>query len=290
MRLYTFDVSGQVRLGAERDGRLIDIGGLLAREGLPDSLIGLVQHGPEMLQQAAEAVERGGLAETFGLDEVSVLPPIARPGKILCAGINYKSHLDENPAARMPDEPFFFSKLPSGIIGYGDPIIHNPRTTQLDWEVELAAVIGRTARRLQGESAVECVAGYTVLNDVSARDVQFKDQQITLGKNFDTFAPLGPCLVTPDELGDLENVRLRSWVNDELMQDGSTADMIFSVAELLVDLTSIMTLEPGDVVSTGTPSGVGVFREPRVFLKAGDIVTVEVEGIGRLVNPVVGAA
>jgi 2-keto-4-pentenoate hydratase/2-oxohepta-3-ene-1,7-dioic acid hydratase in catechol pathway len=227
------------------------------------------------------------LAETFGLDEVSVLPPIARPGKVLCAGINYKSHLDENPAARMPDQPFFFSKLPSVIIGQGNPIIHNPRTRQLDWEVELAAVIGRTARRLQGQSAVECVAGYTVLNDVSARDVQFKDQQITLGKNFDTFAPMGPCLATPDELPDLENVRLRSWVNDELMQDGSTADMIFSLAELLVDITSILTLEPGDVVSTGTPSGVGIFRQPQVFLKAGDVVRVEVEGIGRLVNPVV---
>jgi 2,4-diketo-3-deoxy-L-fuconate hydrolase len=287
MRLYTFDVGAQVRLGAERDGRLIDIGGLLAREGLPDSLIGLVQHGPEMLQQAAEVVERGGLAETFGLDEVSLLPPIARPGKVLCAGINYKSHLDENPAARMPDEPFFFSKLPSVIIGHGNPIIHNPRTRQLDWEVELAAVIGRTARRLQSESAVECVSGYTVLNDVSARDVQFKDHQITLGKNFDTFAPMGPCLATPDELPGLDNVRLRSWVNDELMQDGSTADMIFSLAELFVDLTSILTLEPGDVVSTGTPSGVGIFRQPQVFLKAGDVVTVEVEGIGRLVNPVV---
>jgi 2,4-diketo-3-deoxy-L-fuconate hydrolase len=287
MRLYTFDVGGQVRLGAERDGRLIDIGGLLAREGLPDSLIGLVQHGPEMLQQAAEVVERGGLAETFGLDEVGLLPPIARPGKVLCAGINYRSHLDENPAARMPDQPFFFSKLPSVIIGHGNPIIHNPRTRQLDWEVELAAVIGRTARRLQRESAVEYLAGYTVLNDVSARDVQFKDQQITLGKNFDTFAPMGPCLATPDELPDLDNVRLRSWVNDELMQDSSTADMIFSLAELLVDLTSILTLEPGDVVSTGTPSGVGIFRQPQVFLKAGDVVTVEVEGIGRLVNPVV---
>jgi 2,4-diketo-3-deoxy-L-fuconate hydrolase len=190
-------VGGQVRLGAERDGRLIDIGGLLAREGLPDSLIGLVQHGPEMLQQASEVVELGALAETFGLDEVSVLPPIARSGKILCAGINYKSHLAENPAARMPDEPFFFSKLPSVIIGHGNPIIHNPRTRQLDWEVELAAVIGRTDRRLQRESAVECVAGYTVLNDVSARDVQFKDHQITLGKNFDTFAPMGPCLPRP---------------------------------------------------------------------------------------------
>jgi 2,4-diketo-3-deoxy-L-fuconate hydrolase len=131
------------------------------------------------------------------------------------------------------------------------------------------------------------VAGYTVLNDVSARDVQFKDHQITLGKNFATFPPMGPCLATPDELPDLGKVRLRSWVNDELMQDGSTADMIFSLAELLVNLTSILTLEPSDVVSTGTPSGVGVFRQPRVFLKPGDVVTVEVEGIGRLVNPVV---
>ncbi len=288
MRLYQFAVAEIVRLGLERDGRLADVGGLLAIDGLPDSVLGLLREGPEAVRRAAEIVEHGvGKAGTFALDEVRVLPPIARPGKILCAGINYKSHLDENPAAKMPQEPFFFSKLPSAVIGQGDAIVHNPRTQRLDWEVELAAVIGRTAKGLRRETALDCVAGYTILNDVSARDVQFKDFQITLGKNFDTFAPLGPCLVTADELPDPQNVRLRSLVNGQLMQDGTSADMIFPLADLLVALSEIMTLEPGDVVSTGTPSGVGVFRHPPTFLKPGDSVTVEVERIGTLTNPVV---
>jgi 2-keto-4-pentenoate hydratase/2-oxohepta-3-ene-1,7-dioic acid hydratase in catechol pathway len=223
---------------------------------------------------------------TYAFEEVKLLAPIRRPGKILCSGINYRSHKEENPNATMPSEPFFFSKLPSCVIGPGEPIIKPAQTSQLDYEVEFAVVIGRGMKRTPENEVMDCIAGYTILHDVSARDVQFKDNQITLGKNFDTFCPLGPCLVTRDELPDPPHVRLRSFLNGKIMQDGSTADWVFSLPKLLSFLSHVMTLEPGDVVSTGTPAGVGVFRKPQIFLKPGDVVRVEIEGIGVIENPV----
>ena len=194
--------------------------------------------------------------------------------------------MTENPAATKPEEPFIFAKLPSGVIGPGDPIVKPAQTEQLDYEVELAVVIGRTMRDVVAERALEHVAGYTIMNDVSARDVQFRNNQITLGKNFDTFAPMGPCVLTADEVPDPSRLRLRAWVNGELRQDETAAGMIFGIPELLARLSAAMTLEPGDVVSTGTPAGVGVFRQPPVFLQPGDVVTLEIDGIGRLENQV----
>jgi 2-keto-4-pentenoate hydratase/2-oxohepta-3-ene-1,7-dioic acid hydratase in catechol pathway len=173
------------------------------------------------------------------------------------------------------------------VIGPGERIVHPRLTQQMDYEVEFAIVIGRNMRRTPPEQAMECVAGYTILHDVSARDVQFKDNQITLGKNFDTFCPMGPCIVTKDEMPNPGNVRLRSLLNGKVMQDGTTADWVFPLPELLSRLSQVMTLEPGDVVSTGTPAGVGVFRKPQVFLQPGDVVRLEIEGIGVLENSVV---
>ncbi len=222
----------------------------------------------------------------YAFEEVKLLAPIPRPGKILCSGINYRSHKEENPNATMPTEPFFFSKLPSCVIGPGDPIVKPAQTNQLDYEVEFAVVIGRRMKQIAEKDVMGCLAGYTILHDVSARDVQFKDSQITLGKNFDTFCPLGPCIVTRDELPDPPLVKLRSYLNGAVMQDGSTADWVFPLPRLLSFLSSVMTLEPGDVVSTGTPAGVGVFRKPQVFLKPGDTVRLEIKGIGLLENPV----
>jgi 2-keto-4-pentenoate hydratase/2-oxohepta-3-ene-1,7-dioic acid hydratase in catechol pathway len=241
---------------------------------------------------AEQAVEEASQPLIYRFEEVHLLPPIPRPGKILCSGINYLSHKEENPAATLPAEPFFFSKLPSAVIGPGDPIIHPgfDRTQQVDYEVEFAVVIGQAMQRTPENEVMAHIAGYTILHDVSARDVQFKDNQITLGKNFDTFAPMGPCLVTTDELPDPDNKGLRSYLNGQLMQDGTTRDWLFPLPHLLSFLSRVMTLEPGDVISTGTPAGVGVFRKPPVFLKPGDIVTLEIEGIGRLENPVVGQA
>ncbi len=209
-----------------------------------------------------------------------------RPRQILCSGVNYASHKEENPDAVFPDEPFIFAKLPSALIGPGEPIVIPREGMQADYEVELAVVIGRTARRISESEALDHVFGYTVLNDVSARDIQFKDNQITLGKGVDTFCPIGPEIVTADEIGDPSELHVSSYLNGELMQSSPTADMIFSVPQLIAFLSEIVTLEPGDVVSTGTPAGVGAFRKPPVWLKPGDEITVEVDRIGRLTNPV----
>jgi 2,4-didehydro-3-deoxy-L-rhamnonate hydrolase len=215
------------------------------------------------------------------------LGPPLRPGKILCAGINYRNHLEENPGAVLPDEPFFFAKLSSAVVGPDEPVVLPAPATQVDYEVELAVVIGRRVRRLSRGEALSAVFGYTLCNDVSARDIQFKDNQITLGKGVDTFAPLGPCVVTADEIGDPQALRLWATVNGESRQDSSTEQMLFPVAVLLEHLTKYVTLEPGDVVTTGTPAGVGAFRHPPRWLAAGDVVEIGAERIGVLRNPVV---
>jgi 2-keto-4-pentenoate hydratase/2-oxohepta-3-ene-1,7-dioic acid hydratase in catechol pathway len=209
-----------------------------------------------------------------------------RPGKILCAGVNYRNHVDENPGAVMPEEPFFFAKLPNAVVGPDQAIVLPDPRTQVDYEVELAVVIGRRARGLSRADALSAVFGYTLCNDVSARDIQFKDNQITLGKGLDTFAPLGPCVVTADEIDDPQRLRLWCTVNGESRQDSSTAQMLFPVAALLEHLSRYITLEPGDVVTTGTPAGVGIFRNPPTYLAPGDLVEIGAERIGVLRNPV----
>ena len=303
MKLYTFEAEGRSRLGAECQGQLVDLWSanmaMLDAAGRSGHLAGFnmlnfLRAGESAMQTAREVcaymAKRPavpvGQRLAYAFEEVKVLAPIRRPGKILCSGINYRSHKEENPNATMPTEPFFFSKLPSCVIGPGDPIIMPTRTNQLDYEVEFAVVIGRAMKQTPESEVMGCIAGYTILHDVSARDVQFKDNQITLGKNFDTFCPMGPCIVTRDELPDPPHVKLRSYVSGTLMQDGSTADWVFPLPRLLSFLSHIMTLEPGDVVSTGTPAGVGVFRKPQIFLEPGDVVRLEIEGIGVLENPV----
>ncbi len=216
-----------------------------------------------------------------------LLAPIARPGKVLCAGVNYHSHKSENPDAVIPSRPFFFSKLPTAVIGPGEAIVVPERSSQVDYEVELAVIIGRCSKDLTPESALSAVFGYTVANDVSGRDIQFVDNQITLGKGLDTFCPLGPAVLTADEVPDPQALTVRSRVNGEQRQAESTANMVFSVAELLAAASRHITLEPGDVVTTGTPAGVGCFMRPPRFLAPGDTVEVEVEAIGVLANPVV---
>jgi 2-keto-4-pentenoate hydratase/2-oxohepta-3-ene-1,7-dioic acid hydratase in catechol pathway len=299
MKLYTFLADGRPRVGVALNEQLIDLAeaGAAMRppRTLPPDMLTLLAMGETGLDAAREVISfmqkrpalPVGVHVTHLLDTVKLLAPVPRPGKILCSGINYRGHLEENPGAKMPAEPFFFSKLPTAVIGPGEPIVHPKLTQQLDYEVEFAVVIGKRMKHTPPKQVMERVAGYTILHDVSARDVQFKDNQITLGKNFDTFCPLGPCIVTKDELPDPANVRLRSFVNGELLQDGTTADWVFPLPELLGRLSDVMTLEPGDVVSTGTPAGVGVFRKPQVFLKPGDVVRLEIDGVGLLENPVV---
>ncbi|MGV9770888.1 fumarylacetoacetate hydrolase family protein [Streptosporangium sp. NPDC003464] len=242
-----------------------------------------------------EAVLAGGIEETRRLAASAAGPiadaaPVAplRPGKIVAIGLNYLDHIREAGMDR-PERPLMFAKFPSSVIGPGEPIVIDGELTErVDWEVELAAVIGAPIRHASPAEALAGVAGYTVANDVSARDLQFADGQWTRGKSLDTFCPLGPAVVTPDELGDPQSLRLRTAVNGETVQDSSTAEMLFGVAELLSYCSRAFTLEPGDVVLTGTPWGCGEFMDPRRSLRPGDVVEVSVEGIGALRNPVVG--
>lgn len=272
MRLVTYEAHGATRVGARANGAIVDAGYA--------DMLDLIRDGERGLERAAEAAERGEPVEGARL-----LAPL-RPGKILCSGINYASHVQENPEAKMPEEPFFFSKLPSAVIGPGAPIVIPRATTLTDYEVELAMVVGTRGRKLSAEHALDHVFGWTILHDVSARDVQFKDMQITLGKNPDTFSPIGPEIVTVDELGDWSTLRVSTTLNGQTMQDSPTTEMLFSPARLLEFLTDLITVEPGDVVTTGTPAGVGCFRKPPVYLQPGDEVTVSVDRIGDLTNPV----
>lgn len=295
MKLYTFDVGGEHRLGVEHNGQLVDLNVASGGSPLLSDLRTFVTSGALASDAARKATTRAVESPTgpngqrliYSFEEVRLRAPLPHPGKILCSGINYHSHLEENPAAKLPAEPFFFAKLPNTVIGPSDPIIYPKMTQQLDYEVEFAVVIGRRMQRTLESEVMGCIAGYTILHDVSARDVQFKDNQITLGKNFDTFAPIGPCMVTSDEIPDPSNVRLRAFVNGELRQDSSTREWVFPLPKLLAFLSRVMTLEPGDIVSTGTPAGVGAFRKPTAFLNVGDRVRLEIDGIGHLENPVI---
>jgi 5-carboxymethyl-2-hydroxymuconate isomerase len=211
---------------------------------------------------------------------------IEKPGKIVAIGLNYMDHVRES-GAEPPARPLVFCKFTTALIGDGDEIrIPKGLTERVDWEVELAVVIDREARNVREEDALSYVRGYTVANDVSARDLQIGDGQWLRGKALDTFLPLGPAIVTPDEVGDPQDLAVRTRLNGETLQDSSTREMVFSVAELIAFITEGITLHPGDVVLTGTPHGVGVFRNPPVFLQPGDVVEVEVGDLGVLSNPV----
>jgi 2-keto-4-pentenoate hydratase/2-oxohepta-3-ene-1,7-dioic acid hydratase in catechol pathway len=228
----------------------------------------------------------GNGGSVFSLQEVEILSPMARPSKILCIGLNYLDHVRES-GAEPPASPVLFAKYPNSLVGHGQEIrFDQANSTQVDFEVELAAVIGRRARNVDDADALSHVFGYTAANDVSARDVQFENSQWVRGKSFDTFCPMGPWVVTADELGNPQDLRLRCWVGDILYQDGRTSDMIFDVAHLVSYLSRTMTLEPGDLLLTGTPWGVGFARTPPVFLRDGDVVRIAIDRIGELVNQV----
>ena len=211
--------------------------------------------------------------------------PIERPGKIVCVGLNYRDHAEEQ-GVELPAEPLLFAKWPSALIGPGEAIVIPSLSSEIDYEAELGVVVGERARDVPVERALDVVAGYTCFNDVSARDLQFQDGQWTRAKSLDTFSPTGPRVVPASEIPDPQALRIRCLVNGEALQDSSTAEMVFSVAELISYVSHGITLEPGDLIVTGTPAGVGFTRTPPVFLRPGDEVTVEIEGIGALTNPV----
>jgi 2-keto-4-pentenoate hydratase/2-oxohepta-3-ene-1,7-dioic acid hydratase in catechol pathway len=211
--------------------------------------------------------------------------PIERPQKIICVGLNYRDHAEEQ-GVDAPEKPILFAKWPNTLIGPGDPIVLPAISEKVDYEAELGVVIGSRTRNVSVENALEAVGGYVCVNDVSARDLQFSDGQWTRGKSPDTFCPVGPQVVPASEIPDPQVLAIRALLNGEVMQDSSTANMIFGVAEIVSFISQVITLEPGDLIATGTPAGVGVFRDPPVFLKAGDEITIEIEGIGALTNPV----
>jgi len=237
-----------------------------------------------------EFIEFGGSPEpgedTVSLGEARIHAPITRPQKVIGIGLNYEDHAAETGAA-IPEKPIVFAKYANAVIGPGEPIRIPPITEQADYEAELAVIIGRAARNVSEAEALDYVFGYTNANDVSSRDLQFSEGgQWTRSKSIDTFCPLGPFIATADEIEDPQDLFIRCILNGEVMQDGTTSKMIFSVAELVSFLSQGMTLVPGDVIVTGTPPGVGTARDPQVWLKAGDEVTIEIQGLGSLTNPV----
>jgi 2-keto-4-pentenoate hydratase/2-oxohepta-3-ene-1,7-dioic acid hydratase in catechol pathway len=286
------------RIGIQRpDGSVIDLAAAALPHGLdgnevPDDIVDLLGL-PEasrcrLLGLAADAAESAcepGCTWQHAFDRVKLLAPIARPGKIICIGLNYLDHAKEAKAA-VPTEPIFFSKYATSIIGPGGTVQKPGNVEQLDFEVELAVVIGKRGRHIPEEEALEHVFGYTILNDISARDLQFSDGQWVKGKCLDTFAPVGPAIVTRDEIPSPDRLRLSLSVNGEKLQEGCTADMIFDIRKIISYLSSFCTLEPGDLIATGTPPGVALGRGPEYFLRDGDLMVAEIDYIGSLANQV----
>ncbi len=282
MKLVTFTTGNELRLGGVVEDRVIDLA-IASAGDLPGDMIAFLQAGPTAMDVARQVLEAA--TDRIPLAEVTLLAPVPVPPKVIAVGQNYMDHVREQ-GAEPPKWPILFTKFPTSVIGPGATIRWDPALTQqVDYEVELAVVIGGTARRVSKEDALDCVAGYTVCNDVSARDLQFGDGQWVRGKSLDTFCPLGPWLVTRDEIPNPQALAVRTTLNGQVMQESTTAEMIFGVRELIAFASRAFTLLPGDVIVTGTPPGVGVFRDPPVFLNDGDTVTVEVEGIGALSNP-----
>lgn len=273
MRLVTYSTqdSAYPRVGRVENGSV---------RPLADSGVGIM----EIISQG-DVSSRSFTGEPTPLEEVRLYAPIKNPQKVIGIGMNYEDHAREIGAG-IPEKPIIFAKYPNTICGPGDPIVIPPITSQPDYEAELAVVIGREVRNISEADALDHVFGYMNANDVSSRDLQFSEGgQWTRSKSIDTFCPVGPYIATADEVGDPQNLRVRCILNGEVMQDGNTEKMIFSVAELIAFLSSGMTLVPGDIIVTGTPPGVGSARDPQVWLKDGDEVTIEIEGLGYLTNP-----
>ena len=318
MRLLTFEAAGRPRLGAEWRGYVVDLqnvaalgelvrygvdGAAGAAAGFPSDMLAYLQGGSASRAAAHEALNlleslsenviehlAGNSALIYREEQVRRLAPIPRPGKIICIGLNYRDHAAESGMA-VPKEPVVFCKYNNTVVGPDATVILPPDSDEVDYEAELVFAIGKTAHNVPEAEAMNYVAGYTCGHDVSARDYQIKrgGGQWNMGKSWDTFAPMGPVLVTSDEGLDPNNLPIRCVLNGETMQNSSTSQFIFNVAEVVAYLSRIMTLEPGDVVFTGTPPGVGFARKPPVFLKDGDVAEIQIDGIGTLRNPVKSA-
>ena len=279
MRLVTFRGPDGPHVGTVAGDEVVDVSA--TRTDLPRDMAALLALGPEALD-----VVRAADGPRLALSAVTLTAPVPRPPKFLAIGLNYAAHVAESGTPK-PDVQLWFNKQSSCVIGPGEAI-HIPRASSMvDYEGELGFVIGRRCRHVPVARAAEVIAGYTVVDDVSVRDWQFRSPTMTMGKSFDTHGPIGPWLVTADEIGDPHALRLQTWVNRELRQDAKTDDLIFDCYEQVEHLSTAFTLEPGDVIATGTPAGVGIAMKPPQLLRAGDVVRIEIEGIGVLENPVI---
>jgi 2-keto-4-pentenoate hydratase/2-oxohepta-3-ene-1,7-dioic acid hydratase in catechol pathway len=286
MRLVSFslpsDPTERPRPGLVVGDEVVDLTD--AAVGLPADMAELLALGPSALQHARAAAT--GPARRHLLDSVRRHAPVPRPPNILAIGMNYREHVAEI-GREAPEYQYWFNKQRTSIAGPGDPIVLPTVSSMVDYEGELAMVIGPRCQHVPADRALEVVAGFTIINDVSTRDWQWRTPTFTMGKSFDSHAPCGPELVTTDELGDPGHLTIRTWVNDELRQDSSTSDLIFGCAAMIEYLTTAFPLEPGTILATGTPAGVGAGRTPPTFLADGDVVRIAIEGIGELSNPVV---
>lgn len=286
MRLFGFkDLKGQDGVGALlKDGSSSFID-LCATDPLTPNSLQLLIQSPDWMNRATAAIQNANSIKG-SLDSIIFKPPIEQPGKIVCMGLNYADHAKEGGNAR-PEYPSFFMRVPSSLTAHLNPIVRPRVSDKLDYEAELAFVVGKKARHLSLENALDCVAGYSIFNDGSIRDYQRKTTQWTIGKNFDQTGAFGPWLVTPDELPlGCNGLNIQTRLNGQVMQNANTKDFLWGVAETIVLITECMTLEPGDVVITGTPAGVGYARTLPVFMKPGDICEIEIESIGVLSNTI----
>jgi 2-keto-4-pentenoate hydratase/2-oxohepta-3-ene-1,7-dioic acid hydratase in catechol pathway len=281
MKLITFTHNNETRVGAVVDGLVVDGKN---NTKIPASMLEFLSAGSSAMDAMQQQIDSGN--DRIALDQVKLHAPVPRPGKYLGISLNYADHIEETGLDK-PDYPSFFTKQSTCVIGPGDAI-HRPKVSdKLDYEGELAFVIGTRCRHVPVDKAHQVIAGFTIANDVSVRDWQFRSPTFTLGKSFDTHGPLGPWIVTSDEIPDPHNLNLKTWIDDELRQNSNTGQMIFNCYEMIAYLSQAMTLEPGDVISTGTPSGVGVKMKPRGYMLPGQTARIEIERIGTLVNPVI---
>lgn len=285
MRLVTFEKEGRERPGLVTDqNQVIDLSGI----GF-SSLLALIESGKEGLAKAEEFAVSAPAGASFPFESVRLRAPIPRPRKLICVGLNYRDHAEET-GSEIPNVPTIFNKFATSVIAPGDNIVLPKVSSQPDYEAEFAFVIGNGGRHIQAEKWADHIFGYTIVNDVSARDYQRATTQWLMGKTFDTFAPIGPWIITADKIADPHALDISLTINGETLQSSNTKNLIFNIPALVAYLSSVFTLEPGDIISTGTPAGVGVARKPQRFLKPGDDVIVKIAGIGELRNPVVAEA